>query len=144
MKHRVAFRLLIYVALVAGLLGTVGSTSAQNSIPVTIPFAFVVNHQSMPAGDYRLRFLTPPLMALADGRTGVSKVLLLVRPVSERNVETRGRLIFVRSRARYFLKEVRIAGSSVHTELVVEPSLAREWTTRTRQPESKVEIALEK
>src|SRR5215469_7364814 len=136
MRHRVAFRLLIYVALVAGLLGTVGSASAQNSIPVTIPFAFVVNHQSMPAGDYRLRLLRPPLMALADGRTGVTQALLLVRPVAERKVENRGRLIFVHSGARYFLKEVRIAGSSVHTELVLEPSLAREWATQPRQPES--------
>jgi len=142
MKHRVAFRFFLYIALVAGLLGAVSSASAQNSIPVTIPFAFTANHQSMPAGEYYVRLLTPRLMALADGRTGISKALLLVRPESELNVETRGRMVFLHSDARYFLKQVRIAGSSVHSELFVQPSLERELATQTPPAESTVEIAL--
>ena len=142
MKHRIAFRLLVCFALVAGLLGAVSSASAQNSIPVTIPFAFVANHQFMPAGEYKVRFLTPHLMSLADGQTGIAKTLLLVRPESEQKMETRGRLIFLHSNTRYYLTQVRIAGASVHSELVVQPSVARELATQTPLAESTFEIAL--
>jgi hypothetical protein len=142
MKHRIAFRLFIYIALLAGLPGLVGRASAQNKIPVTIPFAFVANHQSMPAGQYYVRMLTPHLMSLADGHTGITKTLLLVRPESEHNGEARGRLIFFHPGTRYWLTQVRIAGSSVHSELMGQPRLERELAGQAPTVEQTVEIAL--
>ena len=142
MKHRIAFRLFIYIALLAGLPGLVGIASAQNKVPVTIPFAFVANHQSMSAGQYYVRMLTPRLMSLADGRTGITKTLLLVRPESEQNVETRGHLIYFHPGTRYYLTQVRMAGSSVHSELIGQPRLERELAAHTPIAESTVEIAL--
>lgn len=142
MKHRIAIRLFIFIALLAGLPGLVGIASAQNKVPVTIPFAFVANHQSMPAGQYYVRMLTPHLMSLAEGRTGITKTLLLVRPESERNVETSGRLIFLHPGSRYYLTQARMAGSSVHSELIDQPRLERELEAQTPIAQSTVEIAL--
>jgi hypothetical protein len=142
MKHRVAFHLFVHIALVVGLLGTIKSASAQNNIPVAIPFAFVANHQLMPAGEYNVRLLTPRLMSLADGRTGATKALLLIRPDSDGKVETRGRLIFLHSETGHYLKQVRIAGSRFHSELVVHPSLEGEFAAQPSAAESTVEIAV--
>jgi hypothetical protein len=142
MKHRIAFRLFTYIALLAGLPGMVGSASAQNNIPVNVPFSFVANHQSMPAGPYYVRMLTPHLMSLADGRTGITKALLLVRPESEHHLEAGGRLVFFHPGTRYWLTQVRIAGSSVHSELIEQPRLERELAVQTPTAEQTVEIAL--
>jgi hypothetical protein len=86
--------------------------------------------------------LTPHLMSLADGRTGITKALLLVRPESEHNVEARGRLVFLHPGTQYCLTQVRIAGSSVRSELMGQPRLEREMAGQTPIAESTVEIAL--
>src|SRR5215469_13134368 len=114
MKKRNAVRLFVVIALIGGLLGTASTASAQKGASVTIPFAFEVNHLMLPAGDYKVLVLTPHLVSLIDRPTGTHKGLFLVRPESERTIETRSRLIFLHHDRRYYLTQVRFGGHSVH------------------------------
>src|SRR3974390_3605397 len=111
MKPIVSFRYFVFTALVAGLLGVISGASAQQRIQVTIPFAFTANHQLMPAGDYQVRLVNPDVMMLiADGTKTDKGIYLEIRPESELNAETHSCLTFLHPGARYYLKEVRIAG----------------------------------
>jgi hypothetical protein len=142
MKNRIATSLFIGLALIAGLLGTASRASAQKGALVTIPFAFEANHQVLPAGDYRVHVLTPRLISLIDRSTGTYKALLLVHPQQEREIETRGRMIFLHGEKQYLLTQIRFEGSNLHADLVVQPSPKRELVKQTPASKSTVEIAL--
>jgi len=142
MKNRNAVSLFIGVALIAVLLGAASRASAQKGALVTIPFAFEANHQVLPAGDYKVHVLTPRLISLIDRSTGTYKALLLVHPQQEREVETRGRMIFLHGDQQYFLTQVRFEGSNLHADLVVPLSLQRELAQQTPPDKLTVEIAM--
>jgi len=142
MKNRNAVSLFIGVALIAVLLGAASRASAQKGALVTIPFAFEANHQVLPAGDYKVHVLTPRLISLIDRSTGTYKALLLVHPQQEREIETRGRLIFLHGDQQYFLTQVRFEGSNLHADLVVPLSLQRELAQQTPPDKLTVEIAM--
>jgi hypothetical protein len=142
MKNRIAVSLYIGLALIAGLLVTARSVSAQQRAIATIPFAFEVNDQSFPAGDYKFYVLTPRLISLMDQTNGTYRALFLVDPEQERNKETQGRLIFVRHGMRYYLKQVRFEGFGVHANVKWAPSLERELAKQTPPNTSTVQIAM--
>ena len=142
MKNRNAVSLFIGVTLIAVLLGAASRASAQKGALVTIPFAFEANHQVLPAGDYKVHVLTPRLISLIDRSTGTYKALLLVHPQQEREVETRGRMIFLHGDQQYFLTQVRFEGSNLHADLVVPPSLQRELAQQTPPDKLTVEVAM--
>jgi hypothetical protein len=142
MKNRNAVSLFIGVALIAVLLGAASRASAQKGSLVTIPFAFEANHQLLPAGDYKVHVLTPRLISLIDRSTGTYKALFLVHPQQEREIETRGRLIFLHGDQQYFLTQVRFEGSNLHADTVVPLSLQRELAQQTPPDKLTVEIAM--
>jgi hypothetical protein len=142
MKNRIAVSLIVGLALIAGLTGSTKSASAQKGALVTIPFAFEANHLVLPAGDYKVHVVTPRLISLIDRSTGTYKALLLVHPQQEREVETRGRMIFLHGDKQYFLTQIRFVGSSLHANLMVQPSLKRELAKQTPPDKSTVEIAI--
>jgi hypothetical protein len=142
MKSRIAVSLFIGLALIAGLLGAASRASAQKGALVAIPFAFEANHQVLPAGDYKVHVLTPRLISLIDRSTGTYKALLLVHPQQEREVETRGRMIFLHGEKQYFLTQIRFVGSNLHANLMVPPSLQRELAKPAWPDKPTIEIAL--
>jgi len=135
MKNRSAVRLFASLALTAGLLATSSRGSAQQGALVTIPFAFEANQQVLPAGDYRVHVLTPHLVSLIDRSTGTYKALILVRPQQDQQPETRGRMIFLHHEQRYYLTQVRFEGSTVHANLILQPSIQRELAKLTELPQ---------
>jgi hypothetical protein len=142
MKNRIAIELTVGLGLVVGLFGSVPRASAQKGALITIPFAFEANHHVLPAGDYKVHVLTPRLISIIDTSNGTYRALLLVHPEQERNIETRGRMIFLRGEKQYFLTQIRFEGWNVHANLLMQPSLQREWAKQTPPLNSTVEIAM--
>lgn len=142
MKNRIVVRLFIGLALIASLLAAASRASAQRGALATIPFAFEANHTVLPAGDYKVRVLTSHLIELTDTSAGTYKALLLVHPEQERQVEARGRMIFLHGDKQYFLSQIRFEGSNLHASLLVAPSLKREIAKQTRRDSSIVEVPM--
>jgi len=120
MKRRISM-LLIVAALSLGAV----AASAQISAPIYVPFAFIANHQLLPAGTYKVEVLSHRFLAFVNSETGNTERIVMVRPESGSKIETIGRLVFLsyggRTEGRYILKEVHMVGSSMHHVLVVQP-----------------------
>ena len=112
------FSMLLIATVVS--LGAV-ATSAQTSAPVYVPFAFSANHQLLPAGTYKVGLLSARYVAFIDSQTGkTSGSSWSVRKQGTR-IESVGGLVFASYGSRYVLKEVRMTGSSMHSELAFQP-----------------------
>ena len=102
------------------------AASAQTSAPVYVPFAFVANHQVLPAGTYKVELLSDRFLAFVNNENGKTERIIMVRPEPGSRIEPVGRLVFLSfigrgNDDRYILKEVRMAGSSMHSALAVQP-----------------------
>jgi hypothetical protein len=122
MKLRIAaFPSLLLIASALSLICSATSASAQATGTIYIPFAFTANHQLVPSGFYKVDLLSDRYLALIDSKTGTARTVLLVRPEQGSNISARTGFVFHGSGARYVLKEVKIAGSSMRSELAVQP-----------------------
>ena len=110
---------MLLIATVVGLGGV--ATSAQTSAPVYVPFAFSANHQLLPAGTYKVELLSDRYVAFIDSQTGKTERIVMVRPEEGSRIESVGGLVFASYGSRYVLKEVRMTGSSMHSELAIQP-----------------------
>jgi hypothetical protein len=130
-------------ALLIGLTISMASTaaSAQTGASVTIPFAFSADHQNVAAGSYKVQLLSDRYLSLRNTGTNQTQVLM-VRPESGRAIQTRGRLVFHRQGTRRYLAQVWFAGSSLHTEMAVQPKPERVLKTRQAATSSTIELAM--
>lgn len=135
--------LLSSFAVAVALLGGATHATAQSTASVNIPFAFTANHQHVPAGHYTMQLLSDRYLALVDAKTGQTRTIVMVRPQSGPRIETRGRIVFTTDGTRYFMTEIRLAGSSMHSELVVQPKFKQEELAKAIPPKaSTVEVAI--
>ena len=140
-RHSAIFtNLLLSLSLATGLLCATSNASAQTSERATIPFAFTADHQQFPAGTYEVRRLPDGLMSLYNLETGKIQ-LLMARLEAGRTVQTRGRLVFHHDETGNSLMQVWIAGTTVHTELMVQPKL-QQAVAKNVLPESTVEVGM--
>jgi hypothetical protein len=141
MTHRIAnlSNLLFSFSLAAGLLCAGVSASAQSTATVHIPFAFSANHQNLAAGSYKVELLSDRYLSLRNIATNQTKVLM-VRPETGLAIETRGRMVFQQDGSRKYLAQVWIAGTSLHSEMVVQHK--RDSETANRMTAPAVELAL--
>lgn len=122
MKLRIAtFPSLLLIASAVSLIFPATCASAQATGTIYIPFAFTANHQLVPSGFYKVDLLSDRYLALIDSKTGTTRTVLLVRPEQGPNICARTGFVFHGAGERYFLKEVKIAGSSMRSELAVQP-----------------------
>ncbi len=135
-----AFTHLLLIALAVSLVSTPASAQATGTI--YIPFAFTANHQVVPAGFYKVDLLSDRYLALVDGKTGTTRTVLLVRPEEGPSISTRSGFVFQGSGKRYFLKEVKVAGSSMRSELAVQPKSERVMAKGGASESSTIEIAI--
>jgi hypothetical protein len=130
---------LLLVAFAIGAISTAASAQATGTI--YIPFAFTANHQHVPSGFYKVDLLSDRYLALIDSKTGATQTVLMVRPSQGTKISQRTGFVFYFSGQRYYLKEVKVAGSSMHSEMAVqpkpEPTLAKGATPES----STIEIA---
>ncbi len=143
MKLRIAaFPSLLLMASVVSLICPATNASAQATGTIYIPFAFTANHQLVPAGSYKVDLLSDRYLALIDSKTGTTRTVLLVRPEQGQNVSARSGFVFHGSGEHYFLKEVKIAGSSMRSELAVQPKLEPLVAKGAALESSTIEIAM--
>jgi len=110
---------MLLIAIVFMLAST--AASAQISAPVYVPFAFTANHQHLPAGVYKVELLSDRFVAFVDSQTGKTERIVMVRPQAGPHIESIGGLVFASYGSRYVLREVRMTGSSMHSELAIQP-----------------------
>ena len=121
-------------------LAAVEASAQTKSVTVDVPFAFVANHTSMPAGEYRILDNNDQLLFMhAD--TGKSQAIVLSRTESGAPAETLGKLEFYVSGSRHVLTEIRFGGTSTHAVLLRQPRPERVMA-RNGEPSSQIiEIA---
>jgi hypothetical protein len=100
------------------------TASAQTKARVNVPFAFVANHQLVPAGYYEV-LSSDSTLTLINANTRKAQVVLVVRHEAGDAIETQGRLRFQVSGTHLVLIEVQFAGSSIHSELLARPKQER-------------------
>lgn len=136
--------LVLSLSLVAGLLCAAPNASAQASETtqkVTIPFGFVANHQYVPAGSYAVQMQSEHVLMLRNLATNRGQ-FVMVRPEPDKAIETRGRLIFTRDGNEAYLTQIRIPGSSWHSETVVRHTANRELAKVMPKASDTFEIAM--
>lgn len=101
MKLRVAFVLAVV------LLGVLPLTAAPVAVRAAIPFEFRAGDTVLPAGDYRIKYITPNTV-LIEARSGEALTLV---PVASKGVEGQAaKLVFHRYGNTYFLRQLQIPG----------------------------------
>jgi hypothetical protein len=134
-------KVLLSLPLAAGLLCTAPHAGAQTSASFTVRFAFSANNQDVPAGSYDIQRVSSCILSLHNVKTGKSQ-FLMVRPESGPAIETRGRLVFQRYERHVYLRQVWSPGTSMHSELVVRPTLEESLAKQIPPGGSSVEVAL--
>ena len=122
---------------VLSLLMAAGSAYAQ-TIHVTgdIPFSFIVNKETLPAGQYDFKSA-----GLSDGkiilvRDSQGKALATVNNIRAESMATseKTKLVFVRYGSRYFLHQIWVAGEKAGQQLPKSPresEVAMDYTPST-------------
>ena len=105
-------------------LAAVEASAQTRNVTVDVPFGFVANHTSMPAGHYRILW-NNDLLTFVNADTGESQALVLIRTESGNSAEALGKLEFYMAGSRYWLTEVHFGGTSIHAVLLRQPKLER-------------------
>ena len=133
--------LFLSLPLATGLLCATATASAQTAKTVTVLFAFSANHQQFPAGTYEVRRLSDGIMSALQSRDGEN-------PASDgpsgrgRAVQTWGRLVFHHDETGNSLMQVWIAGTTIHSELMVQPKLQQTVAKNDPSAGSSIEVAI--
>lgn len=96
------------VLVFAGL----STAHAQEQLTVTVPFSFVLNSSTLPAGTYSIRqtFFNQQKSLFLRGETGSASVLATTFDDSIRG----DKLVFHRYGSRYFLTDVAMPAGNLH------------------------------
>ena len=126
---------------VLSLLLAAGSAFAQTiDVKGDIPFSFVVNKATLPAGQYELKSLTDDGKAMSlRGPDGKSAGIVSSNRAESTTPSEKTKLVFKRYGDRYFLSQIWVAGETAGRQL---PMSAREREmAKTSAPESVVVMA---
>jgi hypothetical protein len=114
------------------LLGTMVASAQTLNVKAKIPFSFVVNHATLPAGEYSLNSVDDQGTALAirnlDSKT---TNLALSNACVSANGASKTKLVFHRYGDRYFLSQIWIAGNDRGREIppgAREKEMARDYS----------------
>lgn len=121
-------------------VAAVEASAQTKAVTVDIPFAFMANHTSLPAGHYVVRG-DNDLLTFVNADTGIAKAILLTRDEPSQSTAWPGALEFYVSGSRHVLTEVRFGGTSTHKVLLRQPKPERVVADRT-DPAQTIEIAM--
>lgn len=100
----------LFFLMVAGLAGLVNAQTS-NMLAVQVPFAFVVNGTTMPAGNCKIAFEGVGRSVLSIG-SGTQRVYVVPIPDGSPNGSKATALVFHRYGRRYFLAGIKRAGAT--------------------------------
>ena len=126
---------------VLSLLLAAGSAFAQTiDVRGDIPFSFVANQATLPAGHYELKSLTDDgKMVSLRGPDGKAIGILSSNRTESVNASEKTKLVFNRYGDRYFLSQIWVAGARSGRQLPV--SAREKEMAKTSTPESVVVMA---
>ena len=117
------------------------SASAQSTARVEVPFPFLANHVSLPAGHYEV-ISSDTSLILYDASTRRAQAILAVRHEIGYSPETRARMTFEKSGTHLVLTDVRFAGSAMHSVLLVQPKRERVVAQGPKANDVTIELAM--
>jgi hypothetical protein len=122
------------VILFFSLIMSVVSANAQSThrFKVDVPFQFILNGQTLPAGNYvieRTDPAKPNIVTLKSADSGILRVIITQR-VERDNPSTASSLIFIRREGKHYLFQVWNVGAMNGSEI---PSYERERSDRQRK-----------
>jgi hypothetical protein len=108
----------LIAVLTLGLLLAAPALAQTASMKVNVPFDFVVNGKTLPAGEYRVDGLSTSTSTIAIRNTEQSaKLMALTNGCESIEAADASKLVFHRYGSQYFLAQVWSAGSSEGREL---------------------------
>jgi hypothetical protein len=106
-------RTLITICLLLTAAGFAQMTSSQQLMKVNIPFAFGVQDQSLPAGQYLVFTVTPERSIRIVSADGKHSAIVNTLPNYAKEPSSNSRLVFHRYGNEYFLAQVWTVGQNV-------------------------------
>jgi hypothetical protein len=116
-------------------------TSSQQLMKVNIPFAFGVQDQSLPAGQYLVFTVTPERSIRIVSANGKHSAIVNTLPNYAKEPSSNSRLVFHRYGNEYFLAEVWTAGQDVARN-PLSSKKAMESASNGERPEAFTVVAL--
>lgn len=115
-------RKLMLFATALALLVTTAASAQSIKVQANIPFAFVVNHATLPAGEYTVNTvdIEGKVLAIADAN-GKSRNLVIANSCQKLETANQTSMVFHRYGNRYFLKRIWVQGNNVGHEIPATP-----------------------
>ena len=110
--------LLLAVVILASVSAPVQAQDRQ-LLRIVVPFNFMVENRSVPAGSYSLYLLNPFNLVRIQSDRGEVVVILHVIPAQNPSASTRSELVFNRIDGEYFLAEVREQGNDIQRNFLM-------------------------
>jgi hypothetical protein len=132
---------MILIATFALLAFAAVSASAQQKAKITVPFAFVANQVSLPAGHYEVLAANSHVI-LISLESNKEPTMLLTMNDQGSVIDALGSMKFRRAGNRYILTEIRFAGSSNRRQLLRQPKQERLIATNPSSKPGAIEIAM--
>ena len=104
----------------------------NHEMTVSVPFGFIAGDKSLPAGDYSVQ-VNPERGSVVLHQEGQSPLILLTNQRESTNTPPRGKLVFKRYGANFFLSEVLNQDNA--TGQALTPSAAEKEMAHKKQPE---------
>ena len=104
----------------------------NHEMTVSVPFGFIAGDKSLPAGDYSVQ-VNPERGSVVLHQEGQSPLILLTNQRESTNTPPRGKLVFKRYGANFFLSEVWNQDNA--TGQALTPSAAEKEMAHNKQPE---------
>jgi len=104
----------------------------NHEMTVSVPFEFIAGDKSLPAGDYSVQ-VNPERGSVVLHQEGQSPLILLTNRRESINTSPRGKLVFKRYGANFFLSEVWNQDNA--TGQALTPSAAEKEMAHKKQPE---------
>jgi hypothetical protein len=113
--------LLLFAAALALVVTTVASAQSTK-VQVTVPFSFIVNRATLPAGQYLVQSvdIEGKVLAIRNLETNSTNLVIFNSCTSLASVK-QTKLVFHRYGERYFLNRIWVAGNNSGHELSPSP-----------------------
>jgi hypothetical protein len=124
----------LLLAAALGLLMTTAASAQTVKLNVTVPFSFIVNRVTLPAGEYSVRSMDDHGTVLAiHNLNSKATNLVISNACMKLNSPSQSKLIFHRYGDRYFLSQIWTQGNNDGRELLPgarEKEVARDFSMR--------------
>jgi hypothetical protein len=111
-----SFRLFTMLGLTFVMIAATAMAQTPEQITIDLPFEFTVARQTLPAGNYTIKSLSPSRL-LIRSRDGHEAVIASVYAVQAKETPADARLVFLRYGDQHFLYRMFVPGTDMGRQL---------------------------